>query len=414
MQMPGEMNLSSEVFRYWVIDRTKKQIRIYLQNGKAIIGPIAGDEPILESEIAMTVFDWENWWVENLTKRGHMVIAEAYSPFTEDPLHGRPVVYLDQNHWSTVAQALTDPSRILRKSEIAPALELARLANDGGIVVPLSSAHLRETAPLDGDRRYEVGVAMAGLSGGWQMRHPTDVWRSEVTRLVAAELGLAIPSRASLPVFTLEPHAVLDDDTNAHQMDPKSQELFMLAHTSPSVMLELLLDPDSRGSVSPPGWVDRNQVFTDALIASALTKGQKRKAAYMFAWTDNGQPVHLALEALGIGLPALAHLTDKDVPGLLSSQPMLGYFSSLFVQRHVSASTKWKDNDLTDLMFLACATGYADYVAAEKQTGTELQQLQASRGERRSVFPSLEALVDALKTDDVKSASEREGAANDS
>lgn len=65
-------------------------------------------------------------------------------------------------------------------------------------------------------------------------------------------------------------------------------------------------------------------------------------------------------------------------------------------------------------MFLACATGYADYVAAEKQTGTELQQLQASRGERRSVFPSLEALVDALKTDGVKSASEREGAANDS
>jgi hypothetical protein len=37
------------------------------------------------------------------TTRGDMVITETYSPVPDDPLKGRPVIYLDQMHWRTLA-----------------------------------------------------------------------------------------------------------------------------------------------------------------------------------------------------------------------------------------------------------------------------------------------------------------------
>ncbi|MFE4441483.1 hypothetical protein [Streptomyces sp. NPDC056820] len=38
-----------------------------------------------------------------------------------------------------------------------------------------------------------------------------------------------------------------------------------------------------------------------------------------------------------------------------------------------NASDRWVNNDLNDLFYLACATGYADHVVAEKKTGRFLQ-----------------------------------------
>jgi hypothetical protein len=165
--------LTSDEFRYWVIDRPNKKIRVVLRDGNELSSDIESSDPILTSEVALTAFDWDKRWVESVTKRGHFIACETYNPLDADPLRGRPSVYLDQNHWSTVAQALLDPSRIKDGEKRDAATELARLASDVGVVTPLSAGHLRETAALNGDRRYEVGCTMATLAGGWQMRHPT-------------------------------------------------------------------------------------------------------------------------------------------------------------------------------------------------------------------------------------------------
>lgn len=100
------------------------------------------------------------------------VLTEGFNPASPPPLNGRPSVYLDQNRWRTVADVLHDPARVRDLDERRAAQDLIRLTNDGGIVMPLSTGHLLETAGLRGDRRYQIGVAMAHLAGGWQMRNP--------------------------------------------------------------------------------------------------------------------------------------------------------------------------------------------------------------------------------------------------
>ena len=53
--------LSADVFQFWAIDRVTKQIRLVLQDGRKFEEPIGDDDPILNSEIAMSLFDWEKW-----------------------------------------------------------------------------------------------------------------------------------------------------------------------------------------------------------------------------------------------------------------------------------------------------------------------------------------------------------------
>jgi hypothetical protein len=410
VEEPKRMELSAEVFKYWVIDRRLKQVRIIMQTGEEISEPIADDDPILQSEVALSIFDWENWWITSVTKRNNLVNAEGYNPLGEDPLGGRPVVYLDQNHWRTVAQARINPDALRKRSEIEPALELAYLGSDAGVVLPLSSAHFVETAPLYGDLRYNVGIAMARLSGGWQMRHPSQVLRHEAVRMVARELGLQAPPTASVPVMTLEPHALLDDGVDAFLMDPADHKLFIAALTNPGLMVDLLLDPNSDPKTPVPSWVEWNQAVTDQFATAEMSVQEKRRAAYMRVWADHTEPLRRALAELEREIDDLAHLTANDIPRLYDQEPMLAYLTRMYTRRYMDKNTRWKSNDLTDMTFLACAAGYADYVAAENHTGTQLQQIQRSMGRPITVHRSLEALVEQIRADGVQSAEERSSA----
>jgi hypothetical protein len=83
--------------------------------------------------------------------------------------------------------------------------------------------------------------------------------------MLATELEIEAPSDVDLSVFTLEPHAILDDDVHAFEMAADDLKLFILAHTSPSVILELLLHPDRQPAVPIATWVKRNQSIADGL-----------------------------------------------------------------------------------------------------------------------------------------------------
>jgi hypothetical protein len=50
--------------------------------------------------------------------------------------------------------------------------------------------------------------------------------------------------------------------------------------------------------------------------------------------------------------------------------------------RHLNRGTKWSPNDLTDMVYLSCAAGYADFVVCEQHMRSVLAQ-----GLRRLVRP---------------------------
>lgn len=405
MDSANPPEFSSRYFKYWIIDRPNRRQRVITQHDGEYSIPIAEGDAILDSQLKETIFDWEKWWVINTTLRNDLVIAEAYSPLPGDPLKGRPVVYLDQNHWSTLALARVDPARIKKKSEVDPALELIRLASDAGIVLPLSSANIRETSALYGDRRYEMGIAMGQLAGGWTMRHPMWVRKLELAQSIAAALALPIPPKR--PTFTLEPNAIFIDRQDAGSMSPTDMQLFKLAQISPSVILDLLLDPTADPSPDLPAWVTTNQGITDHLKTSQLTIAEKRKFSYFSSVQDHTAEILSAHETLGIEKSSLAHFTVDDWTKLFRSTKMSHLYTHITMLRHINKNTRWTKNDLTDMAFLSCASAYADFVAAENRTSEDLRQARKAASIENNVFPSLEKLVEALNAADVKTASEQ-------
>jgi hypothetical protein len=355
----------------------------------------------------------EKHWIWSFTRRGDIIISEGHVPGRPSQLHGRPAVYLDQNHWRKVADVLVDPQRVADAHEREAAVVLQGLASDAGIVLPLSSAHLYETGPLYGDRRYDVGVAMAQLSGGWQLRNPISVWKQEVRAIVADALGIPTSTRPPLAeVITLEPHALLRESPS--NVDSDGLEALKRVISGPSITVDLLIDPVPDAPTALDKWRVHHQGISAQFAREPGVKNAKRKVATRRFWNENISWVHDAARALGHPTSSLPMLSDGELRRALEAAPMLRYLSTLFVSRFLDSRRRWRDNDLTDMAFLACATGYADYVVSEAGTGAQLQQTQRSLGLEASVFTTLSAVVDALRKAGVQTAALKVASSPDS
>jgi len=406
MQGFPEFALSSTFFKWWGLDVQTGELKVVLQSGETLERHIELDPALKSPNVSKAVYDWENGLIGLITTRNHVVFFEPYDPKVLDPAFGRPIVYLDQNHWSTVAQVMADPSRVRKKSEIEAAQHLIRLAQDGGIILAVSSGHLRETSPMSGDRRYEVGLAIANFSAGWQMRHPSRVWLDEHITTLATRMGNEPPSSTRSQVFTLEPRAILGESHRISEKALSDLELFTLRLSSPQVLLEVLLDPSTRAGGDLRNWATSNQETTDWIARTGWSKAQKRDAAFDRVWPADA--FDGAAQELGVACPSTDEIDRRERKLMLKSQPYGRYMTELLIERHTSSSTVWKPNDLIDLTYLCCAAGYADYVAAEAQTGTQLIQAQLRWGKPQTVHLSLESVVDALLGAGVTSATERE------
>jgi hypothetical protein len=97
----------------------------------------------------------------------------------ESFLGQRTVVYLDQNHWSTIA-AWRCGGRPVSAQQARAAEALCQLVDDGEAVLPISAGHVLETGALYGGRRVEVACSVLELCRGWLMRNPVWVQQEEL------------------------------------------------------------------------------------------------------------------------------------------------------------------------------------------------------------------------------------------
>lgn len=115
----------------------------------------------------------------------------------------RPIVYLDQNHWVSLAQSRYAPERLRVQEREAAAL--SRLAACGEVILPLSGAHAVETARSDGPWPHDVAMTMLRLSRGRQMLSPVTVRGLELSDDMAVR---AHNRERRAAVFTLQPNAL--------------------------------------------------------------------------------------------------------------------------------------------------------------------------------------------------------------
>lgn len=387
--------MSADRYKYWHVDYQNSSIRIVCQDGRVLEKELDAKYGVSNSQVATTTFDWEKWWVWSTTTRNDLILTEGFNPASPPPLHDRPSVYLDQNWWRKVADVLHEPDHLSDKNERRAAQELIRLASEGSIVLPLSTGHLLETAGLYGDRRYEIGLAMSQLAGGWQIRHPLDLWKHEVDLSIRGHLNLMEDASVMHPIVT-EPGALFGSDSSLGiTKDTPDLDKFMAMLTMPSVILDVLIDPERLPKDSLTRWVTHHAAITSQLHVQHLQKEQRRRVARRRYWNEN----------IGFYTAAYRRLTnsenfptfsDAELVRLFAYSPMVGLASELFIRRFVDHMNKWKRNDLIDMFHLSSAAGYADYVCAEALTGAQLREAQRALGRTETVFTTLNELVTAV------------------
>jgi len=398
--------ISADRYKYWQLDFQNETIRIVCQDGQILEEDLEPRLRARDSQVASSIFDWERWWIWSTTTRNDLIITEGFNPASPPPFNGRPSVYLDQNRWRTVADTLHDPDRVKNATERRAAQDLIRLATDGGIVLPLSMGHMLETAGLHSDRRYEVGVAMARLAGGWQIRNPLELWKHEAELAIRSHLGL-MESAPRLHPITTEPGALFSSDTTLGITDETPDtDKFMAMLTMPNVVLDMLIEPEQTPKDPLVKWIDHHARITSQMHSENLPKDQRRRLARRRYWNEN----------IGFYMDAYRRLThsadfptfsDGRLVSLLSASPMVGLVSELFIRRFVDHQSKWRRNDLIDVFHLSSAAAYATYVCAETYTGTQLRDAQRALERSETVFTTLDDLVTAIRRDGARAESEQ-------
>lgn len=380
-------------FESIAIDVTRNSAVIRLRNGQSVTTPSIFPTTDTPPVIARVLYTYADRTLTVTTAAGERAELEIGSPGDDAPRAGRRVVYLDQCHWSALARHLDDPTA-LAPGEAAAATRLIAWAKARQIILPLSSGHVIETTPMFGPKRHRQALAMLRLSRGWHMRDPVRVRRDEILRAV----GLTDPEPTARPdVFTLDPDTLyLNGETPAASDDlPGYFGWLSQRLTTVTANFDLLIDPERIPPEKTTGWSDQMASIARDPAFLQLPTGQRRTAARVQALHDVIAEPAVLLALTGSGL-APEEAAAALVEGLLErrdTMPFLRLHADALGVRLLNPTAKWVPNDLIDMLYLGCATAYADAVAAERAAA---QYLSAAWGDRSASCPVVAKLSELV------------------
>ncbi|WP_186782531.1 hypothetical protein [Streptomyces sp. CBG9] len=309
------------------------------------------------------------------------------------------IVYLDQNHWITLAQARRAPEKIPNEEEREAADQLWELATTGLVRLPLSFAHLGETAHAgNGQRRRDLAETMLEAYDGWHMMHPLAITRHEF------QAAFGGPALTSEDVFT----TAADSPFSTYTPDPRKRasdsarrslaELTWRAAWSCALLEDTLSEEEAEAEArAVDRWMGALTNLAQLSVDSPIGEDRGRAALQLVA----GFQKEIALAAMRAGLSA-AEMHDQlieDPTALIARMPSCGRSLEIVHARLRNATDKWRRSDMNDLYFLAPAAAYAHYVAAEKKTGNYLMSSTGRTTPGASVHLNLRSLLKQLRQD---------------
>jgi hypothetical protein len=332
------------------------------------------------------------------TRHGDQIEAEL--PQLDDlaPIGDRPVVYLDQNHWSAIAKKLHAPEAFQDEDERFATARVAELARQRRIILPLSMGHVGETGQWHNDSlRYRLAMTMLDLSHGWQLRDVLILRRSELKQALTTRLRQPTPT--PLQAVTLEPGAIFE---RVGSYSPSSALPPELAYASAalvevSVLFDVLLQDSAVPLESVPGWADRLQQITRGIEAVGASTTRRRAASLDAFRADLPHELAAATAELNIDVADVADWLATIAEREVASMPSLGIYRELLHERLCDPGTTWEQNDLVDMMYLSCGAAYADHVVGERRLVSDLRSSLRRLSRPTNVHPKLADLVAALE-----------------
>ncbi|MDQ1583824.1 MAG: hypothetical protein QOF36_1878 [Microbacteriaceae bacterium] len=307
------------------------------------------------------------------------------------------LVYLDLNHWISLARAATGHAG---GGRFRDTLDLLRaLCGDGRVVCPLLSTHYMEMSAIgDSRRRFDVAAVMEELSD-FRCLMPRDVIMQIEFEAALDELGHETPDpheeiellgRGVLQAFGKRGGVRIRDrrgeDVTEHTRRgwPGGPEAF----DAWAAESERLLDRSVLRGPSAEQASELRALGWDPMAARQIAEkraGQERDQVSRFdaapeyrrdRLRDTVAARYLALEAepqfqramrvRGINKPSV-FLSDIDTARMFTaSLPSADAYITVMAGRHRDANRRWTANDIFDIDALSVAVPYCDVVLTDK------------------------------------------------
>ncbi len=342
-------------------------------------------------------FDFTSDTLRFTVTSGDVLIVEVGTAGAADgPPAGRPVVYLDQLHWVSLAKQRHAPEK-LNEATARAATKLIQLAEAQRILLPLSAGHLTEMAHLEGRWREHLGLTLMALSRGWQMRNPVAVRKAEFLRAMRGE------SPRALGVFTLQPEvlfAASKPSGPATDLPPPFDDLLPRL-TWASALHAAVLDDEAvdmrEGHEAAERWAAGFPPLAQYMREHKTSAEHARINTRARLIADLGDETAMAAQRAGLSPEQYSLWLGDELPDRLREMPYVGRLHEVLYHRLRNADDKWERTDLIDLNFLCCAAGYADMVVGEKQTSEYLRRAVSRSAPGAVVCRTLPEAIHALQ-----------------
>jgi hypothetical protein len=337
------------------------------------------------------------------------------------PRDDKPLVYLDLNHWITLAKAASGHRHGERHRE---ALEALRGAN---AVFPLSAAHYMEMAGItDPRQRYDVAAVMEELTGFRCLMPNPVVMRAEidaaVRRLVPGlkRLHQPIPliGRGVLQAFGMQgglriKSAKGDVTDEARKRFGDGPEAFDAWREDAERQLDrsVLRGPtdDEAPELQRLGW-DPSVARRGAERRAQQEREQAQRLDAEPRWRRGRLRDIVAARYLVTDAEAALnevllghHLRLTDVASdpeaarrFTDSMPSGDVWISLVTAAHRNPQTRWTSNDMFDIDALSVAVAYCDIVVTENHARHVLRTAGAPDRLGTELLVAIEAVVERL------------------
>lgn len=285
------------------------------------------------------------------------------------------IVYLDQKIWGQLHDGRHNPD-----SPHTDAYEIVQQAvNNGDAICPFSIARFFETDPIqDKSFKQELYELMIDLSNNFCLRNYFDAIGAEITAYLCRHVdllpeidpadqvfGRGLIDPAGRPRITLDGEPI-DDEWKIHKI-LRSEEV-----------TRQIIQSDNHLSYTPEPDEDEQTEYVETLET-------KREEAKDIADTDEERRQELIIESFRNDvLPGLLHTAEQlpidiDIWKVITRDTAFKTFDDFFAQfptyythlnlilgRDFHRSRDIEANDLEDVMALAVAIPYTDFVATEE------------------------------------------------
>jgi hypothetical protein len=340
------------------------------------------------------------------------------------PHHGSLLIYLDLNHWISLAKAATGHADGGRFRE---ALDLLReMCADERVFCPLSSTHYMEMSGIrDARRRFDVAAVMEELSGfgcllprdavmELEFEAALDEWGRENPEpyeqvpLLGRGVLRAFGRRGGLRMRNRQGDDVTEETRRRWPGGPEAfdawsadaeRQLDRSVLRGPSAQEEPQLralgwDPTAARRVAEQRAEQERAQAARFDAEPEYRRGRLRDAISARYLALEGEPQFLrAMRARGIERPSV-FLPELHVARTFTdSLPSADAYITVMTARHRDANRRWTANDIFDIDALSVAVPYCDVVVTDKAAAHSANATGLARRLGATVLASLDDLT---------------------